>query len=468
MHLCSLGGAAELNCPAAAARARRTWWPGHGGSRGGGSRFLCCSRSLSEGCPSAPRLHPHPLGGAAPSGGGASLVSLPRAPSYTEPAVAEYSKELDVAVRVVQMACSLCQGVQEALLGRGADQVKAKEDDSPVTVADWSVQAAVSWLLAESFPGERVSIVAEEDVRSLLEEEEQTGPLLDSVVSAVNGCLREAAAYGLTAAAPPEGGLGRREVLEAIGRCNSVGGPEGRHWVLDPVDGTLGFVRGDQYAVALALIDGGEVVLGVLGCPNYPMRREWLDYHHRYYRAAARVAPAAAAGGWHRGCVMYARRGAGEAWMQPLGPHRAAAAAARPVRVSTVDDPAAATFCEPVEKANSSHAFAAGLARSVGLRNRPLRVYSMVKYAAIARGDAEIFMKFGRSGYREKIWDHAAGVLIVQEAGGVVTDAGGRPLDFSRGIFLDGLDRGIVACSGASLHAKIIAAVDASWDSSEL
>lgn len=101
-------------------------------------------------------------------------------------------------------------------------------------------------------------------------------------------------------------------------------------------------------------------------------------------------------------------------------------------------------------------------------RKRPLRVYSMVKYAAIARGDAEIFMKFGRSGYREKIWDHAAGVLIVQEAGGVVTDAGGRPLDFSRGIFLDGLDRGIVACSGASLHAKIIAAVDASWDSSEL
>lgn len=101
-------------------------------------------------------------------------------------------------------------------------------------------------------------------------------------------------------------------------------------------------------------------------------------------------------------------------------------------------------------------------------RNQPLRVYSMVKYAAIARGDAEIFMKFARAGYKEKIWDHAAGVLIIQEAGGVVTDAGGRPLDFSKGIYLEGLDRGIIACSGAILHEKIIKAVYDSWDSSNL
>lgn len=92
----------------------------------------------------------------------------------------------------------------------------------------------------------------------------------------------------------------------------------------------------------------------------------------------------------------------------------------------------------------------------------------MVKYAAIARGDAEIFMKFARAGYKEKIWDHAAGVVIIQEAGGVVTDARGRPLDFSGGVYLEGLDRGIIACSGSVLHEKIIGAVDASWDSSNL
>ncbi|CAN1854267.1 PAP-specific phosphatase HAL2-like [Linum perenne] len=68
----------------------------------------------------------------------------------------------------------------------------------------------------------------------------------------------------------------------------------------------------------------------------------------------------------------------------------------------------------------------------------------MVKYATIARGHAEVFMKFART----------------EEAGGVVTDAGGRPLDFSGG--------GIIASSGAELHGKIIEAVDASWNSSSL
>jgi hypothetical protein len=36
--------------------------------------------------------------------------------------------------------------------------------------------------------------------------------------------------------------------------------------------------------------------------------------------------------------------------------------------VSSIDDPASATFCEPVEKANSSHSFTAGLAHTMGLR----------------------------------------------------------------------------------------------------
>ncbi|KAJ1434783.1 Inositol monophosphatase-like [Sesbania bispinosa] len=376
----------------------------------------------------------------------------------------EYSKELDVAVRAVQMACSLCQRVQENLISK-THQVQSKDDNSPVTVADWSVQAIVSWILSECLGSENISIVAEEDVQSL--SKANSSELLQAVVETVNECLAEAPRFGVQ---KPKSALGTSEVLESISRCNSTGGPSGRFWVLDPVDGTLGFVRGDQYAVALALIEDGEVVLGVLGCPNYPMRKEWLSYHHRYHRIVAKLTPPTSES-WNKGCVLYAKRGSGKAWMQPLlhvnkkfvWPNHA-----KQVSVSPIDNPALATFCEPVEKANSSHSFTAGLAHSVGLRKQPLRVYSMVKYAAIARGDAEVFMKFARAGYKEKIWDHAAGVIIIQEAGGVVTDAGGLPLDFSKGLYLEGLDRGIIACSGASLHGKIIDAVDASWGSSSL
>ncbi|KAG4960512.1 hypothetical protein JHK82_037193 [Glycine max] len=380
----------------------------------------------------------------------------------------KYSKELEVAVRAVQMACSLCQRVQDTLISNARTnhrQVQSKDDNSPVTVADWSVQAIVSWMLSECLGSQNVSIVAEEDAQTL--SEANASELLEAVVETVNQCLAEAPRFGVQ---EPKSPLGTSDVLEIISRCNSTGGPTGRFWVLDPVDGTLGFVRGDQYAVALALIEDGEVKLGVLGCPNYPMRKEWLSYHHRYHRIISKLTRPASET-WNKGCVLYAKKGSEKAWMQPLlhvnkmfvWPNHA-----KQVSVSSIDNPALATFCEPVEKANSSHSFTAGLAHSVGLRKQPLRVYSMVKYAAIARGDAEVFMKFARAGYKEKIWDHAAGVIIIQEAGGMVTDAGGLPLDFSKGLYLEGLDRGIVACSGATLHAKIIDAVDASWGSSSL
>ncbi|KAF5943745.1 hypothetical protein HYC85_017822 [Camellia sinensis] len=377
----------------------------------------------------------------------------------------KYSKELEVAVRAVQMACLLCQRVQDSLVSQTNGQVQSKDDNSPVTIADWSVQATVSWILTEYFGSENVSIIAEEDVRSLSKAD--SSGLLEAVVKTVNKCLSKAPQFGHEG---PIKDLGTSEVLEAISRCNSTGGPTGRFWVLDPVDGTLGFVRGDQYAIALALIEDGEVVLGVLGCPNYPMKKEWLSYQNGYRRIMSKLTPPTSES-WEKGCVIYARRGSGKAWIQPLlsgdkkflWPN-----SARQIQVSSIDNPAFATFCEPVEKANSSHSFTAGLAHSVGLRNQPLRVYSMVKYAAIARGHAEVFMKFARAGYKEKIWDHAAGVVIIQEAGGVVTDAGGQPLDFSGGTYLEGLDRGVIACSGAKLHEKIIRAVDASWNSSSL
>jgi 3'-phosphoadenosine 5'-phosphosulfate (PAPS) 3'-phosphatase len=41
-------------------------------------------------------------------------------------------------------------------------------------------------------------------------------------------------------------------------------------WCLDPIDGTKGFLRGEQYAVCLALIVDSKVQLGVIGCPNLP------------------------------------------------------------------------------------------------------------------------------------------------------------------------------------------------------
>jgi 3'(2'), 5'-bisphosphate nucleotidase len=83
---------------------------------------------------------------------------------------------------------------------------------------------------------------------------------------------------------------------------------------------------------------------------------------------------------------------------------------------------------------------------------------SQCKYAAVARGDASVYLRLPtRSDYEEKIWDHAAGWIMVNEAGGEVTDVRGEPLDFSLGRTLR-RNKGVVATNGR-VHAQVVAAV---------
>ena len=83
---------------------------------------------------------------------------------------------------------------------------------------------------------------------------------------------------------------------------------------------------------------------------------------------------------------------------------------------------------------------------------------SQAKYAVVARGEAEIYLRLPtRADYREKIWDHAAGALIVSEAGGKVTDIAGKPLEFHHGRALDA-NRGLVVTNGP-LHGPVLAAL---------
>jgi 3'(2'), 5'-bisphosphate nucleotidase len=127
--------------------------------------------------------------------------------------------------------------------------------------------------------------------------------------------------------------------------------------------------------------------------------------------------------------------------------------------VSQQFDPAGARFCESVEPSHSQHALAASIARQLGMQAAPVRLDSQAKYGVVARGDAEIYLRLPtKPGYVERVWDHAAGTLIVTEAGGTVTDATGRPLDFTHGTGLTE-NRGVVATNGL-VHDRVIAALD--------
>ena len=54
----------------------------------------------------------------------------------------------------------------------------------------------------------------------------------------------------------------------------------------------------------------------------------------------------------------------------------------------------------------------------------------------------------------EKIWDHAAGSLVATEAGMVVTDVHGLPLDFSHGARLE-VNKGVV-CASRAFHSMLV------------
>jgi 3'(2'), 5'-bisphosphate nucleotidase len=315
--------------------------------------------------------------------------------------------DLEAAVDAVRTAARVCRAVQERLV---RPETLEKRDKSPVTVADFASQALVCARLFEYRAEDPV--VGEEDA-SALREDAQAG-LRAAVAERVGGELGAQA--------------DEERVLSWIDLGSAKAeGP--RYWTLDPIDGTKGFLRREQYAVALALIEEGEVVLGVLGCPNLPSN-----------------------GGV--GALFSAVRG-GPAWMSPLWDVEAPA---QMVRVGTPASAADARLCESVESAHSDQTESARIAALLGIRTEPYRIDSQCKYAAVARDDASIYLRLPtRPNYQEKIWDHAAGSMVVEAAGGRVSDIDGRPLDFTRGRTLE-KNRGVVATSG-SIHDEVIDAV---------
>jgi 3'(2'), 5'-bisphosphate nucleotidase len=326
------------------------------------------------------------------------------------------SAALEVAIESVRQAAAICRSVRAAFR---PELAASKADQSPVTVADYASQALISLCLAEAFPDD--AIVGEESSAGLRGGDGST--LAAAVLEAIRTVRPE---------------IGLDDLCDALDRCNDQGGATGRRWTVDPVDGTKGFLRNQQYAVALALIQDGEVTVGVLGCPNLP---------ERFARDQSEVENGA-------GCLFVAERGSA-AWQLPLSGGESWTDARR-ITVSEATDFHGARFTESYESGHSSRDAGAGVGEELGITAPPLRMDSQAKYAVVGRGDAELYFRLPSGGYVEQIWDHAAGSLIVEEAGGRVSDIRGHALDFTQGRRLE-QNRGLIVAP-AALHDRALAA----------
>ncbi|NJK29884.1 MAG: 3'(2'),5'-bisphosphate nucleotidase [Acaryochloris sp. SU_5_25] len=316
-----------------------------------------------------------------------------------------YEAEKNIAIQAVQAAAQLCAQVRREIVPAAIQ----KKDKSPVTIADFGSQALICRALAAAFPQDPV--VGEEDAAELRTPERTKQ--LAQVSHYVQAIVPDATAEQVT-----------HWVDHGNGQVGS------RYWTLDPIDGTKGFLRGDQYAIALALIEAGEIKVGVLACPALSLQTGQI------------------------GLLGVAVRGEG-ATLAPLSN-----GIAQPMQVLSPEQAENLRFVESVESGHGDQSRQAAVAQAAGITQASLRMDSQAKYMAVAAGEAALYLRLPSPqtpDYREKIWDHAAGVILVEEAGGRVTDITGKPLDFSLGAKLVN-NQGVVVSNG-TLHDPVLAAL---------
>ncbi|CAF0846595.1 unnamed protein product [Rotaria sp. Silwood1] len=315
-----------------------------------------------------------------------------------------YDKELSVALQACLQAAKLCERIRSTI-----PEAIEKVDRSPVTLADFGSQALICNRIHSEFPND--SIVAEENPKELLKPAR-----IDSLKQIVNYVKEE------------NNDVDEKKIVEWIGYGNGHVGQ--RFWTLDPIDGTKGFIRRDQYAIALGLIIDGDVKVGVLACPAY---------------------------GDDGGLMFYAVRGKG-AYSQSIKSFDTT----KPTRINTVtnDNINNFRFAESVESSHGDQTKQNDIARRIGIQTAPIRMDSQVKYGLVACGQAALYLRFPNphnQNYRENIWDHAAGAIIVEEAGGKVTDMDGKALNFRDNEKMLN-NRGVVVSNG-TIHEKILEAL---------
>ncbi|RSM03125.1 hypothetical protein CDV31_010609 [Fusarium ambrosium] len=166
-----------------------------------------------------------------------------------------YTRERHVAELAVLRASILTKRVQSTV------HEISKDDNSPVTIADFAAQALLIGAIRAAFPND--ALLGEEDSAALRADKELREKVYELVSSATD--VLDPLARGRALPKPKS----VQEMLDLIdlGGCER-GGNKGRVWIMDPIDGTAAFLKGQQYAVSLALIEDGKEVIGVLGCPN--------------------------------------------------------------------------------------------------------------------------------------------------------------------------------------------------------
>jgi 3'(2'), 5'-bisphosphate nucleotidase len=309
-----------------------------------------------------------------------------------------YRPELLAATSAIQRAATLSLALLAPTRDKGTTQ---KHDLSPVTVADFAIQALLTAALHASFPAD--GFVGEESAADLRADD----ALCDRVWGLVNQY----------ADVVPRS---KEEMCEMIDWCG-LGVPvhpeRKRVWVFDPIDGTKTFVEGKEFAINVALLEGGRQVLGVVACPTWD--------------AGMR----SAAGKDTVGTLLFAVKGHG-AYKRSLW---GSADEVEVRRLDCIDDTYDMHSAPPVTSVYMADSGVeevhSAVHEKLGIKSEPRDVLAWVlRWALLALSTASMTVwVYKRRDRYAKVWDHAGAMLLYEEVGGKITDVDGKDIDLSVG-----------------------------------
>ncbi len=206
----------------------------------------------------------------------------------------------------------------------------------------------------------------------------------------------------------PDDGMLAEESIDTSHRLDKQ-----RVWMIDPLDGTMGFINGNgDFAVQIGLTEAGKAVLGVVYQPL-------------------------------TGVLYRAVRGGGT-WIERPGTEPEQGRVSDHTDVSTMRLAASRSHRSPrMDK----------VVRALGVRQEVRRGSVGIKVGLIVEQQCDLYVHLSP---RTKQWDTCAPEIILQEAGGSLTDLFGRPLPYNLATVQN--RNGIVATNGVA-HARVVEAL---------
>lgn len=316
---------------------------------------------------------------------------------------------IDPIIQAVRQATILCREVQHYSL-RSMNKINQEiEDTEPVTLADYGSQAIICHALSQHFPND--AVLSEEAGHQFLEltTDKQKAEIINLLTTVLD--------INVT----------KDDIVRWLDQ--GTNNPATRTWVIDPIDGTKGFVAMRHYAIGVGIVEDGKPTGAIISTPGYGDGVSGDD---------------------DEGCIFYIKDGV--AYQETISGGEAK-------RISVSERQEDLRVVQSFEKKHASKSRMSTVREKAGMADASVyELDSMEKYALVANGDADVYLRLPNLNNKRPhmVWDHAPGVALVLAAGGQVSDVDGSPLDFTKGTTLP--NRGMIVSNG-HVHEQLLSAV---------